>query len=379
MEKNQVINKNTTGKMDIWLLMFVLALVTLGLMIVFSASSVSSDASSRFSHDVFYFFKRQLLWIVIGFIGLIIALNLDIMKLRKYSVLIILGSAALLVIVLIPGIGTCVSGARRWIIFGPFSFQPSEFAKIAIVFYLADFITRRQDNFKQLKGIFIPAVILMIICGLIELEPDLGTNLVIAGTFFALIFMAGFPLKYILGLFGIGVLAVGIGILSEGYRIKRMMAFINPWKDPLGTGYHTIQSLIALGSGGIFGVGLGQSRQKFFYLPEQHTDFIFAILGEELGLMGTLLVISLFLFIMYRGFKISLQAKHPFYRLLGAGVTFMITLQAFINMGVVTAILPATGIPLPFISFGGSSMFFNLFCIGILLNISKHSMFADKL
>lgn len=376
--QQQVTHETTTRSIDYWLLIFVLALVTLGLIIVFSASSVSASSSQRFSNDVFYFFKRQFLWILIGFAGMLAAVNLDLMKARRFAFPVIILCIALLFLVLIPGIGVCVSGARRWLSLGFFSFQPSEFAKLALIFYMADIIERRKEKFKEIKGVIIPLIILGIICLLIEKEPDLGTTLVVAGTFFGLIFLSGYPVKYILGLAGAGVAVIAARILHESYRVKRMLAFINPWKDPLDTGYHTIQSLIALGSGGIFGVGLGQSRQKFFYLPEQHTDFIFAILGEELGLVGTLLVIFIFLVIMYRGFKIAIQASHPFYRLLGAGITFMIALQACINIGVVTAILPATGIPLPFISFGGSAMFFNLFSIGILLNISKHSIFSEK-
>lgn len=377
MEQQQTTYQNKTRSIDYWLLLFVFALVTLGLIIVFSASSVTASSSPVFKNDAFYFLKRQFLWIIIGIAGMLIAVNMDLMKIRKFALPVVFASIVLLVMVLIPGIGVCVSGGRRWLALGPIGFQPAEFAKLALIFYMADAIDRHKEKFKTFSGIIVPLAILIIICALIEKEPDLGTTLVVAGTFFGLIYLSGLPFKYIAGLASAGVLAVVIRIFHESYRIKRMLAFINPWKDPQGSGYHIIQSLIALGSGGLFGVGLGQSRQKFFYLPEQHTDFIFAILGEELGLVGTTMVIVFFLVVIYRGFRISTQANYPFYRLLGAGITFMIALQAFINIGVVTAILPPTGIPLPFISFGGSAMFFNLFSIGILLNISKHSIFND--
>lgn len=376
--EEQTTNKTATRSIDYWLLIFALALATVGLIIVFSASCVSAGSSNKFNHDAFYFLKRQFAWIIIGLIGMFAVINVDLMKMRKFALPFILISIVLLIAVLIPGIGACISGARRWIVLGPIGFQPAEIAKLALIFFMADLIDRHKERFNNWKGIIIPLIIMGITCLLIEKEPDLGTNLVIAGSFFAMVFLSGYPFKYLAIIMSTGLVAIVAMILQEGYRMKRMLAFINPWKDPLDTGYHIIQSLIALGSGGIFGVGLGQSRQKFFYLPEQHTDFIFAILGEELGLTGTLLIIFLFLGLMYRGFKISIQANYSFYRLLGAGLIFTIALQAFINMGVVTAILPATGIPLPFISFGGTSMFFNLVSIGILLNISKHSIFTNK-
>lgn len=378
--EEQTTNKTSTRSIDYWLLIFTFALVTVGLIIVFSASSVSAGASSQFNRDAFYFLKRQFIWIAIGIIAMFSVINVDLMKIRKFALPILIASIFLLVIVLIPGIGVVVSGARRWIVLGPIGFQPAEFAKLALVFYMADIIDRHKERFENWKGIIVPLCILVVMCGLVELEPDLGTTLVIAASFFCMMFLSGCPLKYIAGSMAVGMGAVVLKIFHDSYKMKRMIAFMDPLSDKYREDvcYHIRQSLIALGSGGIFGVGLGQSRQKFFYLPEQHTDFIFAILGEELGLVGTLLLIFIFLGFIYRGLKISLQANYSFYRLLGAGLTFTIGIQAFMNIGVVTSMLPTTGIPLPFISYGGTSMLFNLVCVGILLNISKHSIFTSK-
>lgn len=360
------------GYFDLWLLIFVISLTTIGLILIFSASSATAQAGKSFNFDPYYFLKRQLLWILIGMAGLGAAYKIDLMKARKFSIFGIAVSFVLLVLVLIPKIGICVMGARRWIALGPFSFQPAEVAKFAMVLYLADMAARQRENLKNLASLFPSLFILGVFCFLIERQPDLGTTLVIAGVYMVMIFLAGARKRYILSMVFLGMFFVIYRIFSEGYRMRRITAFFNPWKDPQDTGYHIIQSLIALGSGGIFGLGLGCSRQKFFYLPEQHTDFIFAIAGEELGLVGTLTLVFLFIGIIYRGFKIAVDARHPFLRMLAGGITFMLAFQAFINIGVVTAILPTTGIPLPFISFGGTSLVFNLISVGLLMNICRN-------
>lgn len=356
---------------DGWLLFFTFCLVSIGIVMVFSASSVTASTSKYFNFDAFYFLKKQLIWAVLGTIGMAYAYKVNLINLRKYSILGIIFSLVLLALVLVPNIGIEVNGAKRWLGLGPFTIQPAEFAKIFFIFYLADLSARRKEKLRDFKGLLPALVILGLLFILIEKEPDLGTSLVLAAAFMGIIFLSGTKFTTIFSITSIGFLIIALSILHESYRLKRMMAFINPWMDPSDTGYHTIQSLIAIGSGGILGLGLGQSRQKFFYLPEQHTDYIFAIIGEELGLIGTVLIVTLFVCLIYRGFKIAISAHHPFLRILGGGLIFMIGFQAFLNLSVVLALLPPTGIPLPFISFGGSSLFSTLIAIGILLNISK--------
>lgn len=349
------------------------ALVALGIVIIFSASSVTSGALAESKYDAFFYLKRQVIWAVLGTICFIVASRVDLFKLSKLSLLGVFFSTILLFAVLIPGIGHEALGARRWIGVGPFSFQPAEISKMFLVIYMADYLSRRGDKIMEFKRLIPIIAFTGIIIYLIEKEPDLGTSLVIGGTLMGMLFMAGARLNHLLILGFSGVMVVAIRILDEGYRITRFLSFLNPWKDPLGSGYHIIQSLIAIGSGGVTGLGLGQSRQKFFYLPEQYTDFVFSILGEELGLLGTLAVVVLFAIILYRGFKIAYGAGHSYLKLLAAGCTFIIAFQAFMNMGVVIGMLPCTGIPLPFISFGGSSLLTSLTFMGLLVNISKYS------
>ncbi len=347
-------------------------LVVLGIVVVFSASSVTSSALEECNNDPSFYLKRQVIWAIIGTICFIVATRVDLLAMGRLSLLGIFVTIIMLVLVLIPGIGHETMGARRWLGFGPLSFQPAELTKLFFVVYLADYLSRRGDRISEFKRLL---PILMMAGGiifLIEKEPDLGTSLVIGGAMMGMLFMAGAKLSHLFVVGFSGIMVVAIRILDEGYRVTRFLSFINPWKDPQGSGYHVIQSLIALGSGGIHGLGLGQSRQKFFYLPEQYTDFVFAILGEELGLIGTVAVIVLFAILLYRGFKIAYGASHSYLKLLAAGCTFIIAFQAFMNMGVVTSILPCTGIPLPFLSFGGSSLLTSMIFMGLLVNISQY-------
>jgi len=283
-----------------------------------------------------------------------------------------LGAVLLLVLVVIPGIGIVSHGSRRWLGFGPWQFQPSEAAKLALVVFLSWYFSedrRRARDF--LRGIIPFLGLLGLVCGLVMLQPDLGTAVALAGTGFALLFLAGCPLSRLLALGVAAVPVLAALIFSSDYRRQRFLSFLDPWKDPLGSGYHIIQGLYALGSGGLFGVGFTQSRQKFFYLPERHTDFIFAILGEELGFVGALFLLLLFALFAWRGYRVALTAPDAFGALLAAGVTTMIVLQVIVNVGVVTSTLPITGITLPFVSFGGSSLVFSLAGVGLLLNVSR--------
>jgi len=356
---------------DYILIFAVLALLTIGIIMIFSASSVRGE---NLFNDSYHFLKRQLIFALIGLILMIIFMNVDYHIFEKYAKFIMLIAILLLLIVLIPGIGRKVGGSRRWLGIGFLGGQPSEIAKLALIMYIAQFYTRKDDlinNFK--KGILPILIVTGVIFGLILFEPDLGTGALILAITFVMLFANGAKLSHLAFLALIGIPGIIFFIFSEPYRKERFLAFLNPWADPLDTGYHIIQSLLALGSGGLFGVGLGNSHQKFLYLPEPGTDFIFAIIGEELGLLATLLVILLYLVIAWKGLKISYNTNDRFGSILAMGITILIVGQAMLNIAVVTSSIPITGITLPFISYGGSSLVMFLFSIGILLNISKNN------
>jgi cell division protein FtsW len=358
---------------DSLLLLTVLTLLSIGIVMVYSSSAVVSYADYGTS---FYYLRRQAMWAGIGLVMMLIVSKINYWRYEYFARPILAGIVLLLILVLIPGIGQVVHGARRWLDFGVSRVQPSEFAKVAVVIYMAYSLTQKQPQLGNLKAGVLPHIAIVgLICGLVLLEPDLGTAVAIGGTVFIMWFVAGFRFTHLLTLVLLAVPVLGYAIWSEEYRRSRFLAFLNPWADPLGDGFHIIQSLYALGSGGLFGLGLGQSRQKLFYLPERHTDFIFAILGEELGFIGTVFVLALFFFFAWRGYKIAITAPDTFGSMLAVGITTMITLQAIINIGVVTGSMPITGIPLPFISFGGSSLIPILSGVGILLNISKYTKY----
>lgn len=296
----------------------------------------------------------------------------DYRKLRKYARPLLFISLFLLVLVLIPGIGREVSGARRWFRFKILSFQPSELASLAVLIYVADFIARKGEVIKNfLKGFLPPMCVLGVTALLILIEPDLGTTMALGVVVLIMLFVAGTRLSYLLSLILASLPALFVLLFSVPYRRARMLSFINPWADPKGTGFQIIQSQIALGSGGVFGVGLGHSKQKLFFLPAAHTDFIFSIIGEELGLIGTLGVIFLFVLFIRQGIKIIKNAQDKFGYFLALGLVLMITLKAVINIGVSCGVLPTKGLPLPFISYGGTSLMFDLVSVGILINIAR--------
>jgi len=355
---------------DHWLLAIVFTLLALGLMMVFSSSSVTAAGMRETNHDPYFFIKRQGMWACVALMAMWVAMRIDLEKFRKLSLPLVLLAVGMLVAVLVPGIGVVVNGARRWIAVGGFTFQPSEFAKFALMFYLADCLARRGTKIQQGARLVPLLAIFGLIVLLIEMEPDLGTALVVAAGFFAVLFMSGARFSHLAGLVGMGIMGVIMLIIKEPYRFDRMLVFLDPWKDPEKNGYHMVQSLLALGSGGTWGLGLGESRQKFFYLPEQHTDFIFAVLGEELGLVGTLAVLSLFLLFLYKGFKLAVKSRDNYLGLLAGGITFTIAFQAFLNIGVVSGAMPLTGIPLPLISYGGTSLVLTLSSVGLLVNVS---------
>lgn len=360
---------NTPRPPDAVLVAIVGSLVALGLVMVFSASSATAYA---FHHDTAYFLKRQLMWLVVALICAAIAYKLDYRILRRMDAAILIAAMLALVAVLVPHIGIVSGGARRWIGAGGFQFEPSEFAKLALIVYLAAAISRRQERIRSLtRGLWPLLIVTFALAALVLVEPDMGTATLVVFTAFTIMFIAGARVPHLVAVVLATAPFVIFEIFASPYKRARILAFLDPWKDPQNTGFHIVQSLLALGSGSVFGVGLGLSRQKFFYLPEQYTDFIFAIVGEELGLLGALFVIALFVCFAYRAIKIALAAPDQFGFFLVVGCTALIVIQAFVNIGVTTSSWPVTGVPLPFISFGGSSLIVSLVAVALILNVGR--------
>ncbi|GAJ38736.1 stage V sporulation protein E [Saccharococcus caldoxylosilyticus] len=358
---------------DFLLIILTFFLLAIGLIMVYSASAVWAEYKF---HDSFFFAKRQLLFAGVGVIAMFFIMNIDYWTWRDWSKALLIICFVLLVLVLIPGIGMVRNGSRSWIGVGAFSIQPSEFTKLAMIAFLAKYLSENQKNITSFKRGLLPALALVFAAfGMIMLQPDLGTGTVMVGTCIAMIFVAGARISHFIGLGVLGLAGFAALILSAPYRIKRITSFLNPWEDPLGSGFQIIQSLYAIGPGGLFGLGLGQSRQKFFYLPEPQTDFIFAILAEELGFIGGSLVLLLFSLLLWRGVRIALGAPDLYGSFLAIGIISMVAIQVMINIGVVTGLMPVTGITLPFLSYGGSSLTLMLMAIGVLLNISKHARY----
>lgn len=344
-------------------------LICVGIVMIYSASSIY--ALERYK-DGFFFLKRHVSFLLIGAFLAFLVMGTDYKSLKSWGKPLVAISVLLLILVLIPGIGREVAGARRWFRFKAFSFQPSELANLAVIIYTADFISRKGDTISGfLKGFLPPVLVLGLVASLILLQPDLGTTVAIGVVVFLMLFIAGVRFHYLLSVILAGLPLLYILIFSVPYRRMRIMAFLNPWLDPKGSGFQIIQSQIALGSGGIFGVGLGHSKQKLFYLPAAHTDFIFSIIGEELGLIGTIGLIILFMLFIRQGLKVIKNAPDKFGYFLSLGLILMITLKAVINIGVSCGVLPTKGLPLPFISYGGTSFIFDLISVGILINIAR--------
>lgn len=358
---------------DFILVILTLLLLTIGLIMVYSASAVW--ATYKFD-DSFFFAKRQLLFAGVGVIAMFFLMNVDYWTWRTWAKMLIIVCFFLLVAVLIPGIGMERNGSRSWIGVGAFSIQPSEFMKLAMIAFLAKFLSENQKKITSFKKGLVPSLGLVFTAfGIIMLQPDLGTGTVMVGTCIVMIFVSGARVIHFVWLALLGVAGfVGL-VLSAPYRIKRITSFLDPWEDPLGSGFQIIQSLYAIGPGGLFGLGLGQSRQKFFYLPEPQTDFIFAILAEELGFIGGSFVILLFGLLLWRGVRIALGAPDLYGSFLAIGIITMVAIQVMINVGVVTGLMPVTGITLPFLSYGGSSLTLMLMAIGVLLNVSRYSKY----
>jgi len=352
---------------DIFLLSVILFLMFIGVVMVFSASAIVSHEKFDTSY---LFLIKQLIWTVMGAFSMLVLARIDYNKLQKFSRPLMVLSFGLLVLVLLIESGEI----KRWLRFGMVGFQPSEMAKLCLILYVADALDRKGSKLRDFKKGLLPILMVTaIFLILIYAEPDLGTAFILGLVVLAMLFMGGVRLSHLFSVVLGSLPLLYFAIFHVGYRRERILTFINPWSDAQRIGYQIIQALLALGSGGFFGKGLGASRAKLFFLPEPYTDFIFSIIGEELGFLGASLIIFLFVVIAWRGLRIATRAPNQFGNLLAAGITFLITFQAVLNISIVTACLPTKGITLPFLSYGGSSLLFSLMGVGILLNISRQT------
>ncbi|MDU1413234.1 MAG: stage V sporulation protein E [Clostridium sp.] len=360
------------GEIDFVLFSVIILLVTIGVVMVYSASSYF--AAFKYNNAE-YFLWRQLAWAVLGVIGMITTMNIDYHVYKKYTrVLILLTFIALCLVFLFPP----VKGAQRWIRLGPASFQPSEIAKYVVVLYVAKRISTHTQDIKDfVRGVIPNLLFAGFMAGMILAEKNLSIATVTILVCVIMLFVAGTKL-WQMGLLGGGVIAAGLaGIFFEPYRLKRLTGFLDPWADAQDTGYQLVQSLLALGSGGLTGVGIGQSRQKCFYIPEPHNDFIFSVIGEELGFIGCMVIITLFVIFLWRGIMAATKAKDMYGSLLATGITSVVILQSLINVAVVSGSMPVTGVPLPFISAGGSSLVINMIFMGVLLNVTRQNNYKS--
>ena len=357
-------------KIDKTLFFTVIILSLFGLLMIYSSSSIWADYKFN---DSFHYVKYQSIFFIIGLILMILISKIDYKIYYKYSNIILFASFILLVLVLIPGIGSVRNGSRSWFGIGSLGIQPSEAAKISLIIFTSRYLSLSNDYIKRyFKGIIPILLVVGLFFGLIMLQPDLGTGLILFISIIAILYIAGAPMKFFFGGGVLGLIGVIILIIIAPYRLNRITSFINPWKDPLGTGFQMIQSLYAIGPGGLLGMGYLRSVQKHFYLPEPQTDFIFSIICEEFGVVGALIVVCLFTIIFYRGIKISNNCDDLFGKYLSFGILFQMIFQTIMNLSVVVGLIPVTGVTLPFLSYGGSSLLISMISIGILLNISRN-------
>ncbi|OIN96854.1 stage V sporulation protein E [Candidatus Desantisbacteria bacterium CG1_02_38_46] len=355
---------------DVTIFIITLILVGVGVVMVYSASAIM--AAEKFN-DPYFFLKKQLCWTLLGLVSMVFFMHLDYRILEKFIYPLFFFSIFLLVLVLIPKFGRLAGGARRWVKIGPVVFQPSELVKLFLIIYLASSLSRKNRKIEGFTNGFLPYLIIIgVIFALIMKQPDFGTAVLLVIISMTMLFISGARMMHILASIICSLPFFYLFVYKVEYRRERVLSFLNPWEDPLGKGFHTIQSLIAMGSGGTTGFGLGGGRQKLFYLPAPHTDFIFSVIGEEFGFVGTGIIIFLFLVFLWQGYRIAAEAREQSGSLLAAGITFLIVFQSFINMGVVSGMLPVKGVPLPFISFGGSSLIFTMSGVGILLSVWRH-------
>lgn len=358
---------------DKWLFLATLALVCVSVVMVYSASAVV--ALERYQQP-YLFVTKQVLWAVLGIAVLSVVMRIDYRSYRSETLIWwLLGVVAVLLVAVL--FSTPINGSRRWFGVGGFGIQPSELAKLAAIVFTAAVLERRMHRVNELKYSLLPiGIVVGVLVGLILVEPDLGTAVSLLAVVGLMVFVAGLSYRYLIGAVLLALPAAYALVWSVPYRRRRLMAFLDPWADPLGDGFQVIQSLIAIGTGGVTGKGLMGGVQKLFYLPEPHTDFIFAVIGEELGLIGATLIVGCFCVIAWRGLRATMYAPDPFGSFLALGLTMMVVLQAFVNISVAMALLPTKGIPLPLVSNGGSSLLVNLLALGVLLNISQHASVA---
>lgn len=355
------------------LLAVVISLLALGLVMVFSASAGSALAKSQ---NKFLVIRSQVMWAIVGLGGMAFMARLDYRNLRGLSMPLLVTSFGLLLLVFVPGVGVTRGGAQRWLGLAGFTFQPSELAKLSLVLFLADNLSSRSQEERGNFWRFVvpPLVVIGTMALCVLRQPNLSYTIILSSVGFLMIGLLYQHWTHMLSLGLGGVALAGLLIVREPYRLRRLLAFLDPWADPYGSGWNIIQSLYALGSGGLWGLGIGRGRQKFEYLPQEHSDYIFAIVGEELGFLGAAAVLILFGVILWRGLRIAARAPDTYGGLLAYGITMSLTIQAIINVSVVVGVIPPTGVPLPFISSGGSSMVVNLAAIGVLLSISRRGI-----
>ena len=353
------------------LLLAVILISLFGLLMIYSSSNIWAEYKYN---DPYKYLKSQAIFLIIGYILMIIISKFPYQNYKKLANIIFLTCTIMLILVLIPGIGTVRNGSRSWFGIGSLGLQPSEFTKLGLIIFTSKYLANNTKELKNIKKGVLPMLgVLFLIFGLIMLEPDFGTGVVIVMTIIVLLFISGVKINFFIKIGILGLLGVIILILIAPYRLERIISFINPWTDPLGSGFQIIQSLYAIGPGGLLGLGFGNSIQKHFYLPEPQTDFIFAIISEEFGFLGVLIISTLFITIIYSGLKISMRCQDNFGKFLAFGITFGLAFQTILNLMVVVGLLPVTGVTLPFLSYGGSSLLISLINIGILLNIDKNS------
>ena len=356
-------------KIDKHLLIAVIVLSLFGLLMIYSSSNIWAEYKFN---DPYKYLKSQAIFLILGYIIIYIVSKINYQIYYKYSNIILFICIILLILVLIPGIGSVRNGSRSWFGIGSFGIQPSEFAKLGIIIFTSKYLN--NNKIKSIKSSVLPILLIVILLfGLIMLQPDFGTGVILVMTIIAMLFVSGVNMSFFIKLGILGLLGIIILVIIAPYRLERITSFLNPWADPLGSGFQIIQSLYAIGPGGLLGMGLGNSIQKHFYLPEPQTDFIFSIISEELGFAGVLIVATLFVTIIKRGLNISLNQEDNFAKYLAFGISFSLAFQTILNLMVVVGLIPVTGVTLPFLSYGGSSLLVSMVSIGILLNISKYN------
>ncbi len=359
---------------DFWIFYAVLILLAIGTIMVFSSSYYYAQYNIR--EDPYHFFRKQLIMLVFGFGAMLFTMNFDYRKLGKLSPIFLTATLVLLVLVLIPGIGTVRNGARRWIELGALDFQPSEAAKLSVILFFSYSLSKNKERLQYFfKGLLPYLMLLGIVALLLILEPHNSVTIIIGSIVMVLLFCAGAKISHFMAMIIPSATAMAAVLIFSTHGRKRIESFIDPFKDPQGQGFQAIQSLYAIGSGGLFGKGLGRSMQKLLYIPEPYNDFILAVLAEELGFIGVFAVLLLFLVLIWRGIKVAMSAPDLFGSLTAIGITTLIAIQVIINVAVVTSSMPVTGMPLPFFSYGGTSLVFLMAGIGILLNISRYAKY----